>query len=285
MRNDGRKETTLITVHYELRELARNANINNPEKVKTYIANAMNQTTKQPLSESAKNKFAYAYDCHCKARKIEWKKPYFKVPENVPIIPTTENVSAIINNASPKYATIFKILTETGAEGQELYNVTQADIDAERGQITIKGVKGHGSATYKLKNETAEMLRAYLAKHKEQHPFPQSRSIGQVWRDTRERTAKKLCKPELLKIPLKNLRNYSGAQYYYRLQDPIGVMRHLRHKKLETTMNYIRGIVLDENPTYICRTANTAEDAAKLIEEGFEYVTEIDGLKLFRKRK
>ena len=30
---------------------------------------------------------------------------------------------------------------------------------------------------------------------------------------------------------------------------------------------------------------NTIEDAQKLVESGFEYVTEIDDVKLFRKRK
>ncbi len=36
---------------------------------------------------------------------------------------------------------------------------------------------------------------------------------------------------------------------------------------------------------YTVKTAKTAEEARKLIENGFEYVTEMDGLKLFRKRK
>jgi hypothetical protein len=36
---------------------------------------------------------------------------------------------------------------------------------------------------------------------------------------------------------------------------------------------------------YASATANTIKDAQKLVEEGFEYVTEIDGVKLFRKRK
>jgi uncharacterized lipoprotein YehR (DUF1307 family) len=36
---------------------------------------------------------------------------------------------------------------------------------------------------------------------------------------------------------------------------------------------------------YHSATANTTEDAQKLVESGFEYVTEIDGVKLFRKRK
>jgi hypothetical protein len=129
------------------------------------------------------------------------------------------------------------------------------------------------------------MLKIYLAKNNQEHPFPESHFIGQVWRDTRERTAKKLCKPELNKIPLKNLRNYSGAQLYYKLQDPIAVMRHLRHKKLETTMHYIRGITTGGEEEYVCKTARAIQEATALIEQGFQYVTEIDGFKLFRKRK
>jgi integrase len=286
MRSNGRKENTLRAINYKLRELARNVDLLNPEQVKAYISTAKNQITNQPLSDCSRNKFAYAYDCYCKAQNIQWKKPFYRVAENTPIIPSTENVNAIINNASPKYATIFKILTETGAEGQELYNVTQSDIDAENGQITIRGVKGHGSATYKLKTQTADMLRIYLANHKQEHPFPQSHTIGQVWRDTRERTAKKLCKPELNKIPLKNLRNYSGAMLYYKILDPIAVMRHLRHKKLETTMHYIRGITLNNgDEEYTVKTATNIKEATELLEQGFQYVQDIDGIRLYRKRK
>jgi len=36
---------------------------------------------------------------------------------------------------------------------------------------------------------------------------------------------------------------------------------------------------------YVCRVTKTVEQAAELIEAGFEYVCEIDGVKLFRKRK
>jgi hypothetical protein len=40
-----------------------------------------------------------------------------------------------------------------------------------------------------------------------------------------------------------------------------------------------------KNEEYISATAKTMEDAQKLVEAGFEYVTEICGVKLFRKRK
>jgi hypothetical protein len=36
---------------------------------------------------------------------------------------------------------------------------------------------------------------------------------------------------------------------------------------------------------FACKVAENVEEAKALIESGFEYVTEVDGVKLFRKRK
>ena len=39
------------------------------------------------------------------------------------------------------------------------------------------------------------------------------------------------------------------------------------------------------NENFICKVAKTVKDAEPLIEAGFEYVYEIDGARMFRKRK
>jgi integrase len=288
--NDGQKPDTVRHTKYKLTELANHIDLFNPETVKNYIATAISEKTKQPYSAETKNKFCYATDKFYENQGIQWKKPYHKVDEKTPLIPTTENVETIINNASQKYATIFTILAETGAEGKELEKTSQDNIDTEQGIINITGCKGHGSGSYKLKTKTAEMLRIYIHKQPDKNPFPKSNIIGQVWRDTRERTAKKLCKPELNKIPLKNLRNYSGAKLYYKTQDPIAVMRHLRHKKLETTMHYIRGITIGGEEEYITKaiqlgTPTTIKEITELSDTGFNKLTEADGYIIFRKRK
>ena len=69
-------------------------------------------------------------------------------------------MDAIINSATERYAVVFKILAETGAEGHELAKVARTDIDTEQGIISIKGCKGHASGTYKLKTQTAARARA-----------------------------------------------------------------------------------------------------------------------------
>lgn len=84
---------------------------------------------------------------------------------------------------------------------------------------------------------------------------------------------------------MRNLRNYSGAQFYYKTKDPIATQRHFRHKKYDTTDHYLRGMITDGEEEYTCKTAKTIDEATTLIEAGFQYVTEIDGLKLFKKRK
>jgi hypothetical protein len=36
---------------------------------------------------------------------------------------------------------------------------------------------------------------------------------------------------------------------------------------------------------YACKTAKNINEAMQLVEQGFEYITEMDSVKLFRKRK
>jgi hypothetical protein len=41
----------------------------------------------------------------------------------------------------------------------------------------------------------------------------------------------------------------------------------------------------DFSDEYVCNGATTLQEATKLIEAGFQYITEMEGVKLFRKRK
>jgi hypothetical protein len=52
-------------------------------------------------------------------------------------------------------------------------------------------------------------------------------------------------------------------------------------------MHTLRYTQLVDWPTdqYVCKVAETVNDATMLIESGYEYVTDFNGTKLFRKRK
>jgi len=62
-------------------------------------------------------------------------------------------------------------------------------------------------------------------------------------------------------------------------------MKQMGHKKIETTLLYTQLVHFNEEDEYTCKTATNITEATQLIENGFEYITEIDGIKLFRKRK
>jgi len=75
---------------------------------------------------------------------------------------------------------------------------------------------------------------------------------------------------------------------YHQTKDIIYVMRFLGHKNIKNTLLYIQlAEVLFEEATdqYTVIVASNVKEASELIEAGFEYVTEMDGVKLFRRRK
>jgi len=276
---EGKAKNTQLKFYRLLRQLSKVSDLMNPEDVKQAIAYSK-------ITNASKTCYVLAYEWFAKTNGLTWQKPKYKWTLPTPIIPTTKQVERIISASTPKFAVIYKLMAETGVEGEELHRTHRNQYDITQGIISIKGLKGHDSGNYKLKPELAQLLREYMAKYTKDYPFPQPRVMSQMWITARTKASQIHNDPTLTTIPMKNLRNYSGAQFYLNYEkDAIGTMRHLRHRKLETTMHYLRAIVLDQEPEYISRTAKTIEEDMELINAGYQYITERDGTKLFRKRK
>ena len=293
---EGKADNTIHSFDKNLRQLSKHVNLTDPKAVKEYISNEVNEETGEPLAPSTKNKHCLAYEWLCKSNNLEslktWIKPFYKVEEGTPLIPTSQDVNKIIGACSRKYATIFTIMAEIAVEGEELHKVKREKIDTEQGIISITGTKGHASANYKLKPRTAEMLRQYIAKNNKENPFPRAKIMGQIWQRTRNNVTVRLNQPNLKNIPLKNLRNYAGAQFYLDMnrgrRDPIATMRFMRHKKLETTMHYLRAINLEQPQEYTTKTVqlgqpDTQKQIIELLNAGYTKETEADGYQYFRK--
>ena len=75
---------------------------------------------------------------------------------------------------------------------------------------------------------------------------------------------------------------------YHRTKDPYYVKRLLGHRSLQTTEIYInleQVLFLKENDQFHVKVAGKPEEIKALLEVGFEYICEKDGLMFFRKRK
>jgi integrase len=174
---------------------------------------------------------------------------------------------------------------ETGAMPFELANVGLRDIDLEKGTLTVRGFKGHTSRIFKLKSDTHALLTEYVSEHYGGKPFPDVHWMGSVWRRVRNKVAEKFKDPRIEAIRLYDLRHFFVTMLYHKTKDILVVKRQLGHKKIETTLIYTWLVNFSEEDDFYLATAKTIEEAAKLIEQGFDYVCELDGVKLFRKRK
>jgi hypothetical protein len=289
LQNDARKESTVKATDYILKYLSRNTNLLEPEEVKKFISQAKTKEG-SPVAAQTKNKWLFCYNNFCKYNEIKWIKPYYKVPESSPLIPTTQDVQAIINNSSEKYVVVFTIEAETGASPEELHQVTRDKINLEKREIHITGVKGHGSRPYTLKTQTAELLRIYLTKNPENQPFPKAHTQSQMFLQFKQKTFEKLKRPEIIAVQLRNLRNYAGERYYKSLpiRDAFAVMRFFRHKKMTTTEHYLRAMTIEyeEDDQWISLITNSSEEECKAIEKGYQLVRAINETKaIYRKRK
>jgi integrase len=277
-------DSTLYQTEYQLRELNEKTDLFKPEEVKDYIANRKNKNGNS-TANSYKNNLLKGYAYFASINNIQWNRPYFHYERKIPLIPTTLAIDKIISASSKKYATIFTILTETGMEGHELQTTKRNDIDETQGIINVQGCKFHNSRPIKLTTKTADLLRWYLNKYKGEYPFPRSDNYSRIWERTRNKLAEKLNETELKKVQLRLLRHYQSTRFYDKTKDIIATKNRMGHKKIETTMLYTQLLTSNEEEEYTVKTAADIKEASELLEHGFQYVTDMEGLKLFRKRK
>ena len=228
-----------------------------------------------------------AYDRYAKYNGIIWNKPLIKRSSQPPYIPTEEEITILTTDAGKKYSLILSILRDNGMRPIELERAKLKWFDLNRGLVNVETAKYGEARTLKLKTQTFAMPKEYLGKHDfrlNDNIFPKERIMRTAFQRIRQRTAEKLQKPELLKISMYSFRHYFATLLYHKTKDILHVKQQLGHKRLENTLIYTQLINFEEDKYHV-RTAKTIEEACKLIEAGFEFVTEMEGIKLFRKRK
>lgn len=270
----------MLGISKRLKQLARETNLADPEAVREHIAN-------KKVSNSFKEGLATAYNHYVNVNGLKWEKPTYVREEKAIRVPTTENVEKLIAYAGPKYSTIIAVFRDTGARPCELERVRLKDLDLEQGIIYLPPRKGSKGRPKKLKPKTLAMLKRYVAKgkYKLNEPiFPTSNAMTHGFMRQRNKLAEKLQDPTIRMIRLYDLRHYFGTMTYHRTRDIVFTMNEMGHRVIKNTLKYVH-LVNFKDDEYICRVARTLKEASQLIESGFEYVTDMDGAKIFRKRK
>jgi integrase len=87
-----------------------------------------------------------------------------------------------------------------------------------------------------------------------------------------------------MKISFVTFRHWGATMLYHQTRNILLVKKLLGHKKIENIMKYTQFIDFKDDD-YEVATATTVEEAKTILSSGFEYVTEKDGIMLFRKPK
>ena len=100
----------------------------------------------------------------------------------------------------------------------------------------------------------------------------------------RANLARKLKNPRIRAITFHTFRHFKATMEYHKTKDILHVMIILGHKNIKNTLGYTQ-LVDFQDDDYVSRVAKTIEEACQLIEADFEYVCEMDNIKIVRRRK
>ncbi|MCW3980326.1 MAG: site-specific integrase, partial [Candidatus Bathyarchaeota archaeon] len=223
---------------------------------------------------------------------LRWESPIYKRVKRLPFIPTETEINQIISASQRKLGTFLQLLKETGMRPGEAWALKWFNVDAQRQTVTVNDPE-KGSYARILNVSSQLVSRIELLPKQSEYIF--RNTVHQSLRNwtinfiqRRKSVAKRLNDPRLLKISFKTLRHYKGTVLYHQTKDILHVKATLGHKNIQNTLIYIHlesAIFKTVNDGFTVRSAETVEEAKKLLEVGFEYVTAMEGVKLFRRRK
>jgi integrase len=261
--------------------LNQGVDLNNPEDVKFTIAD-------KKCGDGYKKNLVLAYDTLLRMQGKKWDAPKYKPADRLPFIPLESEIDQLVNAVGRRLSIYLHVLKETGADPGEALAIEWIDVDRSNKTITINHpVKGHKARITNISKELLNRLDT-LPKTTDKVFNIKMRTLQKNYHMQRKTAARKFANPRLRKITFTTFRHWKATMEYHKTKDILWVMRLLGHNSLKTTLIYIdleTALFREANDEFTVRVANTLDEASKLLEVGFEYVCEIEGKTLFKKRK
>jgi integrase len=280
LRNDGRKAVTLVNYRKSLRILLKaGADLLDPESTKAVLAQS-------PMKDSSKKTIITMLKVWFDFNGISWKIPKYSSDSEIPFIPTEVELDLFIGCLGKKTATFCQLLKDTGARCGEISSLKWTDIDFGQCKVRIKAEKGSNSRVLPLSAKSIDML-CNLKRNKDRL-FAGCSGLRSNFFLQRRRKAQQYANPHFLLIHFHTFRHWKATTEQHKTKDPWHVKMMLGHKSIQSTETYIHLEEMMYSETadqFTAKVADTLEEAMKLIEVGFEFHAEVEGHKIFRKRK
>ncbi|MEM2104947.1 MAG: tyrosine-type recombinase/integrase [Candidatus Bathyarchaeia archaeon] len=200
-------------------------------------------------------------------------------------MPHEREIDDLIAGCKGSIAVFLQIIKETGARSGEVFNLEWIDLDLESGTLRITPEKGSNPRVFKISKKLRGMLENLPRNGEKIFHHKSLNSLRRIFERKRQKIAYSFGNPRSLRISFHTLRHWKATMEYHRTKDILHVMQILGHRNIKNTLVYTQLISGDAEDDYVCKVARTVEQAMELIEAGFDYVCEMEGFKLFRKRK
>lgn len=257
----------------------KGANLQNPDHVKKTIA------IQKTWNNSTKGLMVNAYNLMVKhILHTTWTKPKYRRDEHLPFIPKETELDQLIAACrSKRMAAYLQTLKETFADPSEALRIEWTELNGNI--VTINHpVKGHRCGQYKISAKLTSMLNNLPHKAKRIFPTTYKTTVGSYMK-VRSRLAQNTQNPRFKTISLTTFRHWGGTMIAHRTNgNVLKVQKALRHKNIKNTMKYINLINFQDNE-YDVETAETLDEAKKLLKTGYTYEMDMNGVKIFRKPK
>jgi integrase len=282
-KNEGLTEETVRIWYNRLKKISENAELNEPESVKAYIAKAT-------FAQGPKYNMVVIYNAYLQFIGKTWKRPKYRIEEKLPeFIPTEQEIDALISGCGKKTATILQTIKETGMRIGEVLRLKWTWLDVERKILTLNAPEKHGRPrACKISSKLVGMLQALPKKNELIFAGVNPKYAQNCFKHSRRRLAKKLGNPRLAKIHFHLIRHWFGTMQYHKKPDLMHVQKLLGHRNILATQIYVnldQALFGEANDEYYVKVAETIEEATKLLAVGYEYVSTMDNKQIYRKRK
>jgi len=276
--------------------IKRHVNLLDPESVWHAIDkmrkfnHATSQLLEKEWAEGSKKNAMTTYFDFAKTCKLYISKDlnfhkYSNTPRKLPFIPLEKEIDGLIAGSSKKVATFLQLLKETFCRAGEAWHLEWINIDSERNVITINAPEKHGTARQvKVSAKLISMLNKLPKKSQRVFGDGLLNYFRKNFLQQRRRVAMKLQNPRMTRITFHTLRHFGATMEYHKTKDILLVQRKLGHRDIKSTLIYTH-LVNFEGDEYHTATSKSLKKDEELLKAGFEYVTERDGIKIYRKRK
>lgn len=223
------------------------------------------------------------YDCFLRMLGETWNRPKYKPIRKLPFIPNEQEANELIAGCNKKTTTFLQLLKETGMRSGEAWMLKWTDINFQKKSVNVTPEKGGNPRILGISNKLIAMLNC-LPKDQPKVFIGSLRHFARSYRRQRKKISNKLKNERIKQITFHTFRHLKATMEYAKTKDILHVMRLLGHRNIQNTLLYTQ-LIDFKSDNFHSATAQSVQEARKLVEAGFEHVCNFDDVKLFRKRK